>query len=326
MGNISEKEAEEVSKVLDRHFLDASRTLTEVETPNFRSLKLPTRDEAIQIFGPEIKDMPVPLVYQELAYSESEENNAVEYILQAGCELDLGYEGLAVLDLICHMAYNSAFGMLRTKEQLGYIVSAHARKNAGGAWGMSITVQSSVALPEKLEERCEAWLKVYRQELEEMSPESIAQEASAVAAQFLEADTKMSQEVGRVWGEILNTEGLTDNLRTPAFDRVLLLADEFNMDEDEPTTASGSKRKTPEELKQRVLEFFDEHFAVSSPKRRFMSARVYNHGAKAEYEASLAQPGVFSTYAGMRYLKQFLSSYPNVPYWRLLESDTSPPV
>lgn len=323
MGNINEKEAQEVANVLDRHFLNASRTLTEVETPSFRSMKLPTRDEAVRIFGPTVGDKLAPLVYQELAYTETEENNAVEFILQAGCELDLGYEGLAVLDLITHMAYNSAFSMLRTKEQLGYIVSAHARKTAGGGWGMSIVVQSSVALPEKLEERCEAWLSAYRQELEDMTPDSIAREASAVAAQFLEADTKMSQEVGRVWGEILNTEGLTDDLRTPAFDRVQFLADELIVVDDDSTTASGKKRKAAAELKGLVLNFFDEHFAASSPKRRVMCARVYRHSSNAEFEASMTQPGVFSTYAGMRYLKQFLGTWPNVPYWRIRQSDTT---
>jgi len=317
MGNVDQNEALEVAKVLDRHFLESSRTLTEVETPRFRSMKIPTREEASRIFGPKISNRPVPLVYQELAFSDTEENNAVEYILQAGSEFHLGYEGLAILDLITHMAYNSAFSMLRTKEQLGYIVSAHARKTTGGGWGMSIVVQSSVALPDKLEERCEAWLKVYRRELEEMSPESIAREASAVVAQLLESDTKMAQEVGRVWGEILNTEGLTDGLRTPAFGRLELLADELIVSEDGELNKSWKKRKTAAELKHRVLDFFDEHFAASAPKRRLMSARVYSHSSKEDYEASHAQSGVLSSFAGMRYLKQFLESWPSVPYWRI---------
>lgn len=321
MGNIAESEAQNVARVLDRHFLDAARTLTEVETPSFRSMKIPTRDEASQIFGLSVKSRSAPVVYQDLAYTETEENNAVEYIIQAGCEFDLGYEGLAVMDLITHMAYNSAFNMLRTQEQLGYIVSAHARKTAGGAWGMSIVVQSSVALPEKLEERCEAWLKVFRQELEEMSPTRIANEASAVAAQFLERHTKMSQEVNHAWGEILNVEGLTDNLRTPAFERLRLLADELMVAESEAGGSSNDKKqKTAEQLKQRVLDFFDEHFAADSPKRRVMSARVYSHNSKEEYEASSNQPGVLSSFSDMRYFKQFLSSWPRVPYWRI-ESD-----
>ena len=325
MGNIAESEAQNVANVLDRHFLDASRTLTEVETPRFRSMKIPTRAEAIRIFGPSVNDRPAPVVYQELAYTDTEENNAVEYIIQAGSELELGYEGLAVLDLITHMAYNSAFNRMRTQEQLGYIVSAHARKTVGGAWGMSIVVQSSVALPEKLEERCEAWLEVFRQELEALSPERIANEASAVASQFLETDTKLSQEVNRAWGEILNTEGMSDNLRTPAFDRVQLLADELTMAETETNGAAlaTKKRKTAEELKERVLEFFDDHFAPSSPQRRVMSSRVYSHKSKEEYEISRKLPGVLSSYADMRSLKQFLSSWPSIPYWRI-EKPTDP--
>jgi insulysin len=317
MGNVNEEEALDVANVLDRHFLNEAQTLSDIEIPSFRSMKLPTRDEAVRLFGPEIANRPVPLIYQELAYTETEENNAVEYILQAGCELDLGYEGLAILDLITHIAYNSAFAMLRTKEQLGYIVSAHARKTAGGAWGMSVVVQSSVALPEKLEERCEAWLRTFRQELEEMSPESIAQEASAVVAQLLEKDTKMSQEVGRVWGEILNTEGLTNELSIPEFDRTKYLADELVVLEDDDVNMirSGMPRKTSMELKQSVLDFFDRHFSASSPHRRGMSSRVYRHGSKSEFETNCKQPGVLSSYSDMRYIKQFLSTWPNVPYW-----------
>jgi len=327
MGNIDESGAQNVATVLDRHFLEDSRTLTEVETPRFRSMKLPTREEASLIFGPAVKDQLVPLVYQELAFTETEENNAVEIILQAGSELELGYEGMVLIDLISHMAYNSAFDMLRTKEQLGYIVSSHARKTAGGGWGLSVVVQSSSALPEKLEERCEEWLAVFRKELEESSPERIASEALAVASQLLERDTKMSQEVSRAWGEILNTEGLSDNLRTPAFDRLRLLAEELMVADNESPVGSEKKRKTPLELKQRVLDFFDDHFSASSPNRRVMSARTYSHNSKKEFESSLNQPGVLSTFADMRYLKQFLSSWPIVPYWRI-KSETgsqSPP-
>lgn len=322
IGNINEKEALEVANVLDRHFLNQARILPEVESPKFRSLKIPTRDEAALIFGPDVKKRRVPIVYQELAVTETEENNAIELILQAGSDLSLGYEGLALLDLICHMAYNSAFGMLRTKEQLGYIVSAHARRTAGGGWGMSLVIQSSVALPDKLEERGEAWLKEFRREIKKMTPESIAQEASSVSAQFLESDTKMSQEVTRAWGEILQTEGLTVGLRSPVFNRVQILADELVISDEGSTTAAGTKRKSAKELKQSILSFFDQHFAESSPTRRIMSARVFSHSSKAEFEASLNHPGVLSTHADIRYVKQFLSSWPIAPYWRKIGSRT----
>jgi hypothetical protein len=316
-GNIDEKGAQEVSNVIDRKFLDQSRTLSEVETPQFRTMKLPTREEARHIFGAEAADRSIPLVYQDLAFSETEENNAVELIIQAGCELDLGYEGVAMLDLITNMAYTSSFGQLRTKEQLGYIVSAFARRTAGSTWGMSVVVQSSVALPEVLEERIEGWLVQFRQELEDMSPESIATEASAVVAQLLESETKLSQEVNGFWGEILSTEGLSERLRTPSFDRLHRLVDELTVSDESSSESEDEKLQSAQELKDRVISFFDKYMAVASPSRRVMSARVYNHAAKAEYEAALTQPGVLSTFEDMRHFKQYLSSWPTAPYWRV---------
>jgi hypothetical protein len=112
---------------------------------------------------------------------------------------------------------------------------------------------------------------------------------------------------------------MTDNLRTPAFDRLQLLADELIVAEAETNGAglATKKSKTAEELKQRVLDFFDDHFAPSSPQRRVMSSRVYSHKSKNEYEISGKLPGILSSYSDMRYLKQFLSSWPSIPYWRI---------
>ena len=319
MGNMGLEEVGDVKKVLEEKFLQSPHCLSEVETPSFRSLKLPTRQEAGRIFGPEAEERSVPLVYSEIAFTETEENNAVELILQAGSELELGYKGIALLDLLSHIAYNSAFNLLRTKEQLGYIVSTFARKTAGSTWGLSVLVQGNAALPEKLEERIEAWLESFRRELEEMSPDSIATEASAVVAQLKEKETKLAQEVGRQWGEILNTEGLTDRLRTPAFDRLDRLAEALTVSPDDEVSDGDSCTLTAAELKKSLLQLFDDRFAASSPRRRAMSARVYSHNSKKEYEASLSQPGVLSSFADMRQLKQFLSSWPTVPYWRIEE-------
>jgi insulysin len=318
MGNVCEKEASEVAKVLDRHFLSTVQPLSDIELPSDRSMKLPTKDEAIHFFGPNIGSRSIPLIYQELALSESEENNAVELVFQAGCESELGYEGLAVMDIITHIASNSAFNMLRTKEQLGYVVGAHSQKTAGGVWGMSVVVQSSVALPEVLEERCEAWLFAFRRELDEMSLDEIAQEASAVVSQLLETDTTLSQEVTRVWGVILDTEGFTKDLNIPDFDRLKHFADELilmELGDDSKIKRTGSKRKSAMELKQHMLHFFDQHYAANAPARRVMSSRVFRHDARKEFEASVNHPGILSTYADIRYIKQLLGTWPRAPYW-----------
>jgi insulysin len=323
MGNIDEAGARVVAEVIDRHFLATSRGLCEAEMPRFRSMMLPDRETAQRIFGEAVKERPYPVVYQDIAFSETEANNAVEVILQAGCEFDLGYEGVAILDLITHMAYNSAYNQLRTKEQLGYIVSASGRKTAGGAWGMTVVVQGSVALPDVLEERIEAWIALFRQELEDIDPEEYAAEASGVVAQLMEKDHKLSQEASRTFGEILSTEGYSNRIRKPVFNRLELLAAELTVaSDDEGDSANGDTEKssissslTPKQLKDRVLQFFDKHFSPDAPQRRAMSARVYNQNAREEYNAHVGKPGILSSYSDMRHLKLYLSSWPNVPYW-----------
>jgi insulysin len=316
MGNIDKVAAVDVAGLIRTRFLNTGRPLSEVEIPNFRSLRLPTVSEATKLFNRSF-NRSIPLVYADIAQSSSEENNAADIVLQVGSELDLGYEGLAIFDLICHMAYGSAYNQLRTNEQLGYIVSAFARKTVGNAWGMSVVVQGGVALPEQIEERVEAWLMKFRQELESMKPAAIVGEAQAVVSQLLEVETRLSQEVNRVWGEILNTEGLPQDLRTPAFDRLERLAEVLDVD--------VSDGEASVQLKSTVLEFFDKHFAAASPDRRAMSSRVYSQRNQQQYENAKLQAGVLSSFSDITRMKRFLSAYPSVPYWRVDKSATAVP-
>lgn len=320
MGNIDEKGAMKVFDVIDQHFLEPARPLNDAEAPRFKSMMMPTREEAITIFGDGVSGESFPLKYQELASSSSEENNAVEVTLQTGSDFSLGYEGIAIMDLISHIAYNSAYSQLRTKEQLGYIVSASARKTAGGAWGMMVVVQSSSAPPPVLEERIDAWFKTFREELVAMDPEAIAMEAQGVVSQLKEDHTKLSSEVGANWNIIAATLTNNERLTTPSFDRLDRLADELILSSDESTsttTMNGNTRKSAEDLKTRIIEFFDEHLALGAPKRRALSSRVFSQQYKSEYESTLSQPGVLSTYTDIRLLKAHLSTWPSVPYWRI---------
>jgi len=318
IGNIDEKGTTEVIDVINRVFIEKSRPLNFAESPTFKSKKLPTVAESKLIFGSENTKDFIPIKYQELASTPSEENNAVEMTFQFGSDLSLGYEGIGILDLIGHLAYSSAYNQLRTKEQLGYIVSVYTRKTAGGAWGLTVVVQSSSKSPKYLEERIEVWLKIFRGELEDKAPDSFATEARGVVVQLLEENTKLSAEVGSWWNEIAATEINHEMMSKPVFDRLSKLADELNPVADglSRTTLIGSERKSPRELRERVINFFDRFCDSNSPERRVMSSRVFSHGSKEEYEKSLTEPGVLSSYSDMRYLKQFLSSLPVVPYSR----------
>uniref|UniRef100_A0A7S4HIU6 Insulin-degrading enzyme n=1 Tax=Odontella aurita TaxID=265563 RepID=A0A7S4HIU6_9STRA len=309
MGNINEKEAKEVASVIEQHFLQ-SRPLAEEEYPQFRSHKLPTQAEAVRLFGPDVESSSIPTKIEDVAHSESEANNAIQVILQTASEHELGYEGTGTLELLSYIAYNSAYNRLRTQEQLGYIVSAFTKKTAGSANAFAVVIQSSSTLPGVLEERIEAWLESFREELVNMPEERVAMEAAAVVAQLLERDMKLSDEVSSAWGEIVSTETLSAKKNLPAFDRLERLADTLTIGKEctsETVTAKG--------LKQNMIDFFDKYLLSTSPERRALSARVYCQKSKEEYEKNVGKPGVLSSYADSRYLKQFLSISAPAPYW-----------
>ena len=119
-----------------------------------------------------------------------------------------------------------------------------------------------------------------------------------------------------MWGEILNAESLPSAIGMPAFDRVEQVAQELFI-----SASCGPDEETPERksavlLKQKMLAFFDKYFAIDAPERRVLSARVYSHRSRAEFDAHVGMPGVMSSYDDIRHLKHFLSTYPLAHYWR----------
>ena len=316
IGNVNEKGAQEVAEVIESHFLK-KRPLFEDENPRFQSLRMPTKAEAMRIYGSSVGSQEVPIIYEALAHSESEENNSVELVMQTGSSTELGFEGLAIQELIGHMAYNSAFNQLRTKEQLGYIVSAFTKKTTGGGNAFCTIVQSSNTLPPAVEERCLRWVEQFHKELIDMPEERFAMEAAAVKANILEKDIKLSEEISSVWGEILSTHPHSDHFSTPTFDRLERFANVLTLDrtEEEAKDELTSSIKSAAELKKRVLEFYEQYFLPTSPDRKVVSARVYNRKAKAMFEENIGKPGFISSYDDARKLKQYLTSFPTAPYW-----------
>lgn len=312
IGNIDEKESRDVGEVIQRHFL-RKRPLLDDETPHFRSLILPTKQETDRIFG-SVANAEVSVVYEALAHSESEENNSVELMMQTASNFELGDEGLAIQEVITSIAYNSAFNQLRTKEQLGYIVSAFGKKIAGGGNAFCVVVQSSAFLPPAIEESCLRWVEQFRRELEEMSEERLLMEVNAVRASLLEKDIKLSEEISSVWNEILSTIPHSHHFKSPVFDRLERFADILTIGISDEAD-SCSPIRTVQELKRKMLEFYDKYFMPSSTQRRIISSRVYNRKSKDIFEGNIGKAGFISSYDDVRKLKQQLSSFPTAPYW-----------
>ncbi len=64
----------------------------------------------------------------------------------------------SLIELFCQVINEASFNVLRTQEQLGYIVASGVR-NFGGAQGVRIIIQSD-RLPSYLDERIENFLQL----------------------------------------------------------------------------------------------------------------------------------------------------------------------
>ncbi|KAJ3300130.1 Insulinase (Peptidase M16) [Borealophlyctis nickersoniae] len=172
-------------------------------------------------------------------------NSAIEYYLQVGDFTDA--ELRAKLSLFSQIGNEPCFDQLRTKEQLGYMVFSGLRKQTGLV-GYRIIVQSERD-PAYLESRVESFLEKMESVITEMTPEEYSKHQAALAAKLLEKDKNLGQESGRLWSHV--------NSRYYNFEQHVIDA------------------KTVKEISQAsMLEFYEEHIAVSSPTRRKLSVHI----------------------------------------------------
>lgn len=83
--------------------------------------------------------------------------HAIEIYLQC---FQQTLENNALLELFCHFVDEPCFDQLRTKEQLGYVVTADARRSRG-VEGFRVTVQSAREL-DHVNERIELFIESMR--------------------------------------------------------------------------------------------------------------------------------------------------------------------
>jgi insulysin len=134
-------------------------------------------------------------------------NSSVDYYCEVG---DVSDDVLRnELALFAHLANEPCFNVLRTKEQLGYIVFSGSR-SAVGQTGFRILVQS-----EKdavfLESRVEAFLDYFRGYLADMSDEEFEKQRQSLVDKRLEKPKNLHGESSRFWSRI--GDGYYDFLR-----------------------------------------------------------------------------------------------------------------
>ncbi|KAG6854735.1 hypothetical protein C0991_002449 [Blastosporella zonata] len=113
--------------------------------------------------------------------------------------------------LLTQILSEPAFNILRTQEQLGYIVHCAPWSLAGSSEkGLRLVVQSEKT-PGYLEERVEAFLDGMKSTLESMTEEEFSEQKSGLERKWLEKDKNLSDETSYFVGHI--TTGHWDFLR-----------------------------------------------------------------------------------------------------------------
>jgi insulysin len=107
-----------------------------------------------------------------------------------------------VSSLLTQILTEPAFNVLRTQEQLGYIVSCSPWLLSGASEkGLRIVVQSEKN-PGYLEERVEAFLDGMKSTIEAMSDEVFAEQRSGLEKKWLEIDKNLADEHSRFAAQI----------------------------------------------------------------------------------------------------------------------------
>ncbi|KZT02312.1 insulin-degrading enzyme [Laetiporus sulphureus 93-53] len=148
-------------------------------------------------------------VWQTVVPNVNEPNSAITYYLHVGSFLEPRLRVTSAL--LTQILSEPAFNVLRTREQLGYIVSCSQMISPGESdIGLRIVIQSERG-PVYLEERIEAFLDEMKDKLEEISDAELKEQQVGLERRWREAVKNLGEETNRYWTHI--DSGYLDFLR-----------------------------------------------------------------------------------------------------------------
>ncbi|KAI8989729.1 insulin-degrading enzyme [Trametes punicea] len=182
VGNMYKDEASRLAQMAEDILRTASIPASEVVE---RSLVLPSGSNFIWT-------TPVP--------NKEEPNSSLTYYIHMGSTTEPRLRASAAL--LAHILSEPAFNVLRTREQLGYIVSSSQwNLSGGGQTGVRVVVQSE-RQPAYLEQRVEAFLREMYERLGTMPDAEFQEHKVALQKRWREAPKNLGEEVNRYWSHI----------------------------------------------------------------------------------------------------------------------------
>ncbi|KAI0053918.1 hypothetical protein FA95DRAFT_1551697 [Auriscalpium vulgare] len=190
IGNMRKDEAANLAKIAEDILSASPLASTEADL----SLLLP--DGCNYVWS-----LPVP--------NRNEPNSALTYYVYYGPLTDQRLRVTAAL--LTQILSEPAFDVLRTKEQLGYIVNASSWPSHGASHtGLHVVIQSERG-PVYLEQRVEAFLDYMKGVIGDMKEEEFLEQKNGLGRKWTEAPKNIAEEVQRYWSHI--DSGYLDFLR-----------------------------------------------------------------------------------------------------------------
>jgi insulysin len=137
-------------------------------------------------------------VYNAPVTNKEDVNSALSYYCHVGDVVDAPLR--ATLALLAQIISEPCFDQLRTKEQLGYIVSS-SQWQLVGSMGFRIVVQSEKD-PVYLESRVDVFLEHMKGVLANMDDEEFQKQKQSLIDKKLEKLKNLGEEAGRFWNQI----------------------------------------------------------------------------------------------------------------------------
>lgn len=185
IGNIGELAVEGLAKYLEDALVAKScAAASETELVKAQMLKLPAKQAFVWNLENKVHLSSSVCAYYQFGYENS----------------DL----IVITQLIDQMFADACFDMLRTKEQLGYIVFC-TQKIVAGVGGVVICVQSQRAT-HYVDDRIEAFIGHMREEMNQMSREAFSEHVKALMIRRLEKPKTLKELAEKWWKEIFNEQ------------------------------------------------------------------------------------------------------------------------
>ncbi|KAJ3219441.1 Insulinase (Peptidase M16) [Dinochytrium kinnereticum] len=224
VGNVEPEEAKALVYLLEKE-LSPKALPQSVKDHTMRTLMIPAGEKII--FQ---RDVPNP----------NQPNSSIEFNIQLG---DVANEEIRRKTmLLSQIAKEPCFNILRTQEQLGYIVFSGLRKQTGMI-GFRIIIQSEKD-PWILEDRILAFMVALRAMIVEMPEEEYAKHGQALVSRLTEKDKNLNEESNRWWAHISSRYyDFNQNLRDAEKIKSITREDILKFFDDMVDPLSSSSRK-----------------------------------------------------------------------------------